>query len=53
MEIQVDVSVEVLLDVERLRHAGRERVPRHNRVHQWRHGELGGNDDIHGTELRF
>src|SRR5258708_16885751 len=51
MEIQVDVSVEVLLDVERLRHAGRERVPRDNRVHQWRHGELGGNHDVHGTEL--
>src|SRR5213596_1897604 len=28
MEIQVDVSVEVLLDVERFRHAGPERMPR-------------------------
>src|SRR6266851_3373898 len=51
MEIKVDVSVEVLLDVERLRHAGPERVPRDNRVHQWRHGELGGNHDVHWTEL--
>src|SRR5690348_15141432 len=34
MEIEIDVSVEVLLDVERLRHAGPERVPRHDRVHQ-------------------
>src|SRR2546427_5351085 len=51
MEIQVDVSVEILLDVERLRHARPERVPRHHRVHQRRHGELGGNHDVHGTEL--
>src|SRR5213076_650353 len=34
MEIQVDVSVEILLDVERLGHAGSERVPRDHRVHQ-------------------
>src|SRR5213594_1692318 len=47
MEIKVDVSVEVLLDVERLRHAGPERMPCDNRVHQWRHGELGGNHDVH------
>src|SRR2546427_1027501 len=39
MEIQVDVSVEVLLDVEPLRHAGRERATRDDRVHQRRHGE--------------
>src|SRR3989442_2236408 len=51
MEIQVDVSVEILLDVERLRHARPERVPRDHRVHQRRHGELGGNHDVHGTEL--
>src|SRR2546425_12087396 len=51
MEIEVDVSVEELLDVERLRHAGPERVPGDNRVHQWRHGELGGNHDVHWTEL--
>src|SRR5205823_13962047 len=51
MEIQVDVSVEVLLDVERFRHAGRERMPRDHRVHQRRHGELRGHHDVHGTEL--
>src|SRR5438128_1426486 len=51
MEIQVDVSVEILLDVERLGHAGSERVPRDHRVHQRRHGELRGNHDVHGTEL--
>src|SRR3989441_7347034 len=51
MEIEINVSVEILLDVERLRHAGPERVPRHHRVHQRRHGELGGNHDVHGTEL--
>src|SRR5436853_7729897 len=51
MEIQVDVSVEILLDVERLGHAGSERVPRDHRVHQRRHGELRGNHDVYGTEL--
>src|SRR6266550_9096480 len=33
MEIQVDVSVEVLLDVEPLRHARRKRATRDDRVH--------------------
>src|SRR3989449_4245485 len=51
MEVQVDVRVEILLDVESLRHARRERLPRDDRVHQGRHGELRGNHDVHGTEL--
>src|SRR2546425_4824328 len=42
MEIEVDVSVEILGDVEALGHAGRERPARHGRVHQRRHGELSG-----------
>src|SRR5712664_1527263 len=42
MEIQVDVGVEVLLDVEPLRHAGRERAPSDDRVHQRRHSEFRG-----------
>src|SRR2546429_9002097 len=51
MKIEVDVSVEVLLDVKPLRHAGRERALRHDRVHQWRHGELRGHLHVHRPEL--
>src|SRR5882762_2265933 len=51
MEIQVDVGVEVLLDVEPLRHARCEGPPRDDRVNQRRHGELRGNHDVHRTEL--
>src|SRR5437870_5435615 len=51
MEIEVDVSVEVLLDVEPLRHAGRERATRNDRVHQRRHGELCGDHDVHRPEF--
>src|SRR2546421_12643496 len=51
MEIQIDVGGEITLDVERLWHTGRERAPRHHRVHQRRHRELRGDGHIHGTEL--
>src|SRR5207244_4157809 len=51
MEIEVDVGVEVLLDVESLRHAGREGAARHHRVHQGRHGELRGDLHVHRSEL--
>src|SRR5439155_3330512 len=51
MEIEVNVSVEVLLDVEPLRHARRERAPRHHRVHQRGHGELRGDLDVHWAEF--
>src|SRR2546427_10828778 len=37
MEVQVDVGVEVLLHVEGLRHARRERAARHRGVYQRRH----------------
>src|SRR6266403_4005240 len=53
MEIKVDVSVEVLLDVECLRHAGRERLTRDDRVHQRGHDELRGHLYVHRTELTF
>src|SRR5438132_7158496 len=51
MEIQVDVSVEVLLDVEPLRHARRKGATRDDRVHQWRHGQLRGRHHVHRPKL--
>src|SRR6266550_2409969 len=51
MEIQVDMSVEVLLDVEPLRHAGRKGTPGDDRVHQRRHRELRGHLHVHRPEL--
>src|SRR3989442_6500495 len=51
MEIEIDVNVEVLPDVEPLRHARRERAPRYDRVHQRRHGELRGHLHVHGPEF--
>src|SRR3989449_6235847 len=51
MEIQVDVGVEVLLHVEGLRHARRERAARHRGVYQRRHRELRGDHDVHRAEF--
>src|SRR6266511_3411802 len=51
MEIEIDVSVEVLGDVEAFRHAGRERCARHNGVHQGGHGELGRDGNVDRPEF--
>src|SRR3989454_2295963 len=51
MEIQVDVGVEVLADVEAFGHAGGEGPPDYRSVHERRHGELGGDHDVHLPEF--
>src|SRR2546422_107355 len=51
MEIEIDVSVEVLGHVEAFRHAGRERCARHNGVHQGGHGELGRDGNVDRPEF--
>src|SRR6266705_4664319 len=51
MEVQVDVGVEVLLHVEGLRHARRERAARHGGVDQRRHRELRGDHHVHRAKL--
>src|SRR6266700_253409 len=51
MEIQVDVSVEVLLDVEPLRHPRRKRATRDDRVQQPPPGALRGPLPLHPPDL--
>src|SRR2546429_1125655 len=51
MEIEVDVSVEVCLNVEALRHARGEGPAHHRRVHQRRHRQFRGQHDRDRPEL--
>src|SRR6266446_2706420 len=51
MEIEIDVSVEVLGDVEAFRHAGRERLARDDGMHHGRHRELRRDRHVHRPEL--
>src|SRR5438093_13113524 len=51
MEIEIDVSVEVLGDVEAFRHAGGERGARHDGVHQGGHSELCRDGDVDRPEF--
>src|SRR6266849_10137819 len=51
MEIEIDVSVEVLGDVEAVRHAGRERLARDDGMHHGRHRELRRDRHVHRPEL--
>src|SRR5207237_3728129 len=58
MEIEVDVSVEIAGNIEAFGHARRERLARHDGMHQRRHRELGRDGQVDrpafaGLDTRF
>src|SRR5438105_5955184 len=51
MEIEVDVSVEIAGNIEAFGHARRERLARHDGMHERRHRELGRDGQVYGPKL--